>query len=119
MSKKVLLTHQGRTMSIVDWARETGLPYNTLWARIVHGWTTESALTTPIAKGGRRASGRRAAKEYNRGESFRCMCQSCHALRAAAAEKAPVTPESDEHWRERMRKIGEGRARHATGFKWR
>lgn len=39
----------GKRMLLPDWARETGMPLQTLKARIrQYGWTIERALTTPI-----------------------------------------------------------------------
>lgn len=43
-----LLTFNGRTLCIADWAEEIGLPYSVLLLRIQRGWTTERALTTPL-----------------------------------------------------------------------
>ena len=42
-----LLTYNGETKTVAEWARKTGLPYNVLTRRISLGWTTERALTTP------------------------------------------------------------------------
>ena len=37
----------GQRKSLPDWASETGIPYNKLYARILrHGWPAEEALTT-------------------------------------------------------------------------
>lgn len=41
------LTHDRRTMSLADWARETGLSQKVLAARIARGWPPEHALTKP------------------------------------------------------------------------
>lgn len=44
----VLLTHDGRTMPLFDWAREVGIAPRTLWRRIRQsGWSAERAITTP------------------------------------------------------------------------
>lgn len=41
-----LYTHGGKTMTLGDWAVETGLGYQTLWARIfVYEWPLEKALS--------------------------------------------------------------------------
>lgn len=46
----VLLTHDGRTLILSDWARELGLTPNALRMRLVKlGWSVERALTTPKA----------------------------------------------------------------------
>jgi hypothetical protein len=42
----VLITHNGKTQNLVDWAKETGLKEDTISARIYrHGWSVEDALT--------------------------------------------------------------------------
>jgi len=46
-SDNVLLTHNGRTMTLTQWAREVGMAENTLRARIRNGWPTGAALTRP------------------------------------------------------------------------
>ena len=42
------LTFQGRTLTIADWARETGLSHDCIWRRIDNDWSVEKALTTPV-----------------------------------------------------------------------
>jgi hypothetical protein len=45
-SKK--LTHDGKTMSVMDWAKQFGLKYRTLSARIFeYNWDIKTALTKP------------------------------------------------------------------------
>jgi hypothetical protein len=41
------LTHDGKTMTIAEWAREIGINVDTLWNRVHAGWTIERALTEP------------------------------------------------------------------------
>jgi HNH endonuclease len=48
-----LLTYQGETLSVSEWARRTGIPYKTLFARIYYGWTVERTLTAPVRDRGR------------------------------------------------------------------
>ena len=43
----VFVTHEGKTQSVADWAREIGLERKTLEYRIRIGWSAERALTTP------------------------------------------------------------------------
>lgn len=43
----VLLTHDGRTMTLTEWALEIGVKPRTLWKRINDGWGVERALSTP------------------------------------------------------------------------
>lgn len=41
-------THDGRTLSLNEWAAETGIDRETIWARIKNsGWAVDRALTTP------------------------------------------------------------------------
>lgn len=42
-----LLTYNGETKTVAEWARETGLSYKVLYRRLCLGWTAERALTTP------------------------------------------------------------------------
>lgn len=42
------ITYLGRTMTLAQWAEESGINYYSLWDRIVKkGWDVEKALTTP------------------------------------------------------------------------
>lgn len=43
-----ILTFNGKSQTIAQWAREIGMPYGTLIARIQRGWSDEKALTTPL-----------------------------------------------------------------------
>jgi hypothetical protein len=43
-----LLTYDGRTQTIAQWARECSLPYEAFRRRIDKGWPIEKAMTTPI-----------------------------------------------------------------------
>ncbi len=43
----VLLTHGGKTQTVAEWARETGLIYQTIRQRLKHGWSVAEALTLP------------------------------------------------------------------------
>lgn len=49
------LEHDGKRLTVAEWARETGLNVHTLHYRLRAGWTTTDTLTTPpgTAKGGR------------------------------------------------------------------
>ena len=42
-----LLSHNGITATISEWAERTGLTFGTLWRRIKNGWPVGKALTTP------------------------------------------------------------------------
>lgn len=45
------LTHNGRTMNLAEWARESGISVGALRRRIFDlGWSTERSLTTPLRK---------------------------------------------------------------------
>lgn len=45
-----LLTHNGKTQTIVEWAEEIDMKPQTLRARLGYGWTAERALTTPLRR---------------------------------------------------------------------
>jgi hypothetical protein len=46
---KRMLTHDGRTMSIADWAAEVGMNERTLRERLRLGWTDRAILTKRLA----------------------------------------------------------------------
>lgn len=46
-SSKLLLTHEGVTKSVYDWADEVGIDSNTLRRRVHLGWSTDRVLRTP------------------------------------------------------------------------
>jgi hypothetical protein len=46
----VLLTFNGKTQTISQWARELGLSKNTIQTRVAKGWMTERALSQPWSK---------------------------------------------------------------------
>lgn len=43
-----LLTYQGRTQTIAQWAREVGLRPETIWRRLDRNWPAERAISTPV-----------------------------------------------------------------------
>jgi len=43
-----LLTLQGRTQTVAQWGRETGMRPSTIHARLVSGWPVEEALSKPV-----------------------------------------------------------------------
>jgi len=44
------ITFKGQTLCTSEWAEIVGLRRETLRSRIVHGWSVERALTTPVRK---------------------------------------------------------------------
>ena len=47
-SRNHLITYNGKTQTMAQWSRETGLPYSTIKSRLnKHGWSVERALSTP------------------------------------------------------------------------
>lgn len=49
-SNNNLLTYNNKTATIAEWESITGLPYATIHARIIRGWSVEKTLTQPIDK---------------------------------------------------------------------
>lgn len=43
-----LVTHQGETLTLIEWSERTGLSYGALKLRIQKGWAADRALTTPV-----------------------------------------------------------------------
>ena len=51
-----LITHDGRTLCLINWSEETGIQYATLWARIFkYRWEITKVLTTPVLERGKDA----------------------------------------------------------------
>ena len=46
----VLLTFEGKTQTISQWARELGINKNTIQTRVVRGWSIERVLSQPWSK---------------------------------------------------------------------
>lgn len=55
-----ILTAQGESKTMSDWAETTGLKLSTIWARINKGWSEHDAVTTPLIT--KRAGIKRGAK---------------------------------------------------------
>lgn len=51
-----LVTFNGRTECLTEWARITGLNRTTIRKRINIGWSVEAALTTPLTRERRSAA---------------------------------------------------------------
>lgn len=51
-SSVVILTHNGVSKSVADWALDLGVTANTIRQRLYLGWNTERALCTPVKKRG-------------------------------------------------------------------
>jgi hypothetical protein len=43
-----LLTFNGKTQCVAEWAQELGYPSSHIYERLRHGWSVEKALTTPV-----------------------------------------------------------------------
>lgn len=43
-----LLTFNGKTKCLAEWAEESGIKYDTIKQRLKMGWTVEKALTFPL-----------------------------------------------------------------------
>lgn len=43
-----LITFNGKTLTMAEWARETGISYYVIRARQHRGWSAEKTLTTPV-----------------------------------------------------------------------
>ena len=46
----ILLTFDGETKCLGEWAEDLGINYGTLYARIKKGWSTEKSLTTSVRR---------------------------------------------------------------------
>jgi integrase len=79
MPNRKPVEHEGRSLTITEWARETGVPASTIKARIeTLGWSIADALTTPtdrrFGRGGRqKAKAPRpcpAMKQHTSGQAY-------------------------------------------------
>lgn len=43
-----MITHNGETFCLAEWAERVGISYQTIKERLKRGWSAEKALTTPI-----------------------------------------------------------------------
>lgn len=43
-----IISHNGKTMTLAEWAEETGINSRTLWSRLKNGWDESDAITTPV-----------------------------------------------------------------------
>ena len=51
----ILVTHNGKTQTMKEWANEVGIPYKVVWSRMQKlGWNAERALTETVKKGKRK-----------------------------------------------------------------
>jgi len=44
----VRLTHEGQSLTLVQWSAVTGIPYTVLKDRVRYGWSAERALSQPV-----------------------------------------------------------------------
>ena len=47
---KKYVTYMGKTKTVAEWSKETGIDVKILYARLRRKWTVERALTTPIGQ---------------------------------------------------------------------
>jgi len=46
-----IIEHDGKSMTMAEWAVNLGIKYSTLAMRFQYGWSIEKALTTPLISG--------------------------------------------------------------------
>lgn len=46
-SNSHIVEHNGIKNTISEWCKKTGIPRNTVYTRIIHGWNPETAITKP------------------------------------------------------------------------
>lgn len=49
-SRSRLITYKNKTLTVTEWSRETGMPYDVIRARVRYGWDVERIFTQPIQK---------------------------------------------------------------------
>lgn len=50
LGQKYILTFHGKTQHLIAWSQETGISVDTLKYRVIHGWSTEQTLGTPVVR---------------------------------------------------------------------
>lgn len=89
-SSNRMLTFKGKTQSMSEWSKETGLNYNLIRSRLRYGWTIKDTLTLKSTFNGvpviqftlndlkikKHISMAEAARAINISESLICMCCS-------------------------------------------
>ena len=45
-----LLTYRGETLTITEWSRKTGIPYEVVRARVRYGWNVDRIFSQPVEK---------------------------------------------------------------------
>jgi hypothetical protein len=61
----VVLTHNGVSDTLTNWANRTGMNPMTLWNRIRLGWSPEMALETPICESKRNRRAKNISERFN------------------------------------------------------
>ncbi len=46
----VVLVHNGKCQTMMDWSKELGISFQTLYSRLQLGWTVEQTLSTPVLR---------------------------------------------------------------------
>lgn len=94
-----LLTHDGQTRTIVDWAKHTGIAYGVLWSRLRRGLPTEEVLHQgavnrhkAVCVRGHALTGDNVYTHQGRRHCVACSRQSVRDRRAAS--RAPMTVKS-------------------------
>ena len=49
-NRSKLITYNGETLTVTEWAKKLGVDYEIIRSRLRYGWTPEKILTTPILK---------------------------------------------------------------------
>ena len=89
----VMLTHQGKTQTLAQWAKELGINMDTLWRRInVLNMPVERALTAEMLNTAGDSHGTRNAYER-----LKCRCDICKAANAARhrERRAKLKPQTE------------------------
>lgn len=47
LSRNIKLTYSGETLSLAQWGRKLGIPYDRIRQRYRYGWSTDKILTVP------------------------------------------------------------------------
>ncbi len=83
-SNNVLVTHDGETLTAVEWAERLGIPASTFRKRLEKGWTHERAVTTPLQH--------HQPPSHYRGQPTRGAARTAALLQTSEMQAEPPTP---------------------------
>lgn len=70
LPKGQTITHDGKSLTVMQWAKATGIPPATLYSRIKTNWPVADMLTVPASEAGAFVTQKRAKRIEHNGEAL-------------------------------------------------